>query len=253
MEVWHTHPSRISWNLRARPFDRESDRSRAEDAEVVGIMGVLPDVFAGEHHITPERLFNAGVELVAPAGRKRGDVRRGAEQKRIQDGIAASLVGKDQVLIEGCLENASVRNPQDRIRRLDVVRDAETGFSLFLRRQSIVKITPQSQIERPLAFGNRILNVKCQLLHVGMAIERKESSAAREIERSQSCAGGLKGNALRVQASVAAGVSEGAEERRINNSDLVFLIQKRLLVGRSDFEVVYTLHARNIRTQAGVS
>src|ERR1700687_5085279 len=113
MEVWHAHPARISWNLRARPFDRESDGSRAQHAEIVGIMGVLPDVFAREHHVSPERLFNSCVKLIAPARRKRGYVRRRAGKKWIQDRIAATLVGKYQVLGEGRLENPGIRNAQN--------------------------------------------------------------------------------------------------------------------------------------------
>src|SRR6202035_5138065 len=48
MEVGHAHPARISRNLGAIPFNWESDRRCAQNAEVIGVVGVLPDVLAGK-------------------------------------------------------------------------------------------------------------------------------------------------------------------------------------------------------------
>ena len=43
----------------------------AEHAEIVGAVRVLPDVFGVDHQISSERLLQAGVEFVAPAGTER--------------------------------------------------------------------------------------------------------------------------------------------------------------------------------------
>ena len=58
-------PSR---NLRVVPFDREGDRRVAEDAEVVGGVGVLPDVFAVDHQELSEGLLQTGMKFIAIAG-----------------------------------------------------------------------------------------------------------------------------------------------------------------------------------------
>ncbi len=53
------------------PVDGEGDGRVAEDAEVEGVVGVLPDVFAAEHGPLAEGLLEAGMELVAVAGVER--------------------------------------------------------------------------------------------------------------------------------------------------------------------------------------
>src|ERR1700733_2767474 len=42
----YAHAAGIARNLRAIPLNRESDRRRAQDAEVIGIVGVFPNVLA---------------------------------------------------------------------------------------------------------------------------------------------------------------------------------------------------------------
>ena len=67
MEIRDAHPARKARDLRSVPFDRESDGSRAQDAEVVAVVGVLPDVLAREDQISPEGLLESSMKLVAPA------------------------------------------------------------------------------------------------------------------------------------------------------------------------------------------
>ncbi len=58
----------VAGNLGVVPVDGEGDGRVAEDAEVEGVVGVLPDVLAAEDHVLAEGLLQAGVELVAIAG-----------------------------------------------------------------------------------------------------------------------------------------------------------------------------------------
>ena len=71
MEVRHAHASGEPGNLGVVPFDGERDGSAAQYAEVVGVVSVFPDVFAGENHILSKRLLQAGMKLIAPARSKR--------------------------------------------------------------------------------------------------------------------------------------------------------------------------------------
>ena len=68
MEIWHAHTPRKSRNLGSVPRNREKDGGVAEYAEIVCIVGVLPDVLAGEDQIPAKRLLETGVELITPAG-----------------------------------------------------------------------------------------------------------------------------------------------------------------------------------------
>src|SRR5690348_16545058 len=52
-------------------FDRSHSMGNVigvpEHTEVIGVVGVFPNVLAGKHHIASESLLEAGVEFVAPA------------------------------------------------------------------------------------------------------------------------------------------------------------------------------------------
>ena len=61
----------IAGDLGVVPVDGEGDGCVAEDAEVEGVVGVLPDVFAAEDGPLAEGLLEAGVELVADTGVER--------------------------------------------------------------------------------------------------------------------------------------------------------------------------------------
>ena len=83
MEVRHAHPAGKSRNLRIVPRHREKDWRVAKNAEIVSIVCVLPDVFAGEHQVFPESLLKSGVEFIAPARTQRSYAGRRAAQKWI--------------------------------------------------------------------------------------------------------------------------------------------------------------------------
>src|SRR5437879_2797689 len=66
MEIWNTHPSSNGRNLRIVPLNWESEWRAPEYAEVVGVMGIFPDVLAREHQISSCSLLQANMEFVAP-------------------------------------------------------------------------------------------------------------------------------------------------------------------------------------------
>ena len=71
MEVRHAHTAGKSRNLRIVPRHRKKDWRVAENAEIVSVVGVLPDVFAGEDQVFPESLLKSSMEFIAPAGTQR--------------------------------------------------------------------------------------------------------------------------------------------------------------------------------------
>src|SRR6266542_2121700 len=123
MEVRHAHAARKSRYLGSLPCNRKGNRSVAEDAEVVAVMRVFPDVFAKEHEIFPKGLLESGVELITPSGAQRRGIGRGTGEQRIQDRRVAAFICEDQILVEWSLQYSRVRNAKYGIARLDVVGD----------------------------------------------------------------------------------------------------------------------------------
>jgi len=72
------------------PVDGERNRRVAQDAEVEGIVGVLPDVLAAHHGMLSEALLQAGVELVAETGLK-GSLTSLAGKERRKHRVGAAL------------------------------------------------------------------------------------------------------------------------------------------------------------------
>jgi hypothetical protein len=68
MELGNFKMQRVAGDLGVMPVDGESYRSVTQDAEVEGVVSVLPDVFTAENQVFAESLLQAGVELVAVAG-----------------------------------------------------------------------------------------------------------------------------------------------------------------------------------------
>src|SRR5579864_1455143 len=141
MEVRDTHPARISRNLRPLPFHRKCDRRIAENAEVITIVGVLPNVFAGEYEIPSKCLLDSRMKLVAPAWSQRRRLTRfKAPKKRVQHRVAAPDTGKHQVFVEGCFQHTRIRNPQYGVGLLYVVGDPKAWLGFPMGRKAIVKI-----------------------------------------------------------------------------------------------------------------
>ena len=90
------------------PFDREKDRRITEDTEVVGAVGVLPDVLAVDHQEFANGLLQAGMEFIAKAGLQLRCRARRAAQKRVQHVRTASDAGERQVLIKGSLQGTRI-------------------------------------------------------------------------------------------------------------------------------------------------
>src|ERR1700730_140785 len=83
MEIRHAHTAGKSRNLGIVPCDREKDSCVSEDAEIVSVVCVLPDVLAREDQIFPECLLQSGVKFIEPAGPQRGYTRCSAAKKWI--------------------------------------------------------------------------------------------------------------------------------------------------------------------------
>jgi hypothetical protein len=155
-------------NLGVVPADGEGDWSGAEDGEVVGVVGVLPDVVGGEDGVAGERLLEAGVEVVAEAGTigcwsagyQRGD-----------DGGVAAFGGEDEVLVEGRLKRAGVGEAQDGAGALDVIAEGETWFYLVGYGEAVVLVEAEAEVAGPGAGGDGVLGVGGELFDIGMAVE----------------------------------------------------------------------------------
>ena len=67
VEIRDAGADRVAGNLGAAPFDRECDGRAAYDAEIVGVVGVLPDVLGVHDQVSSEGLLQADVKFVAVA------------------------------------------------------------------------------------------------------------------------------------------------------------------------------------------
>ena len=83
VEVGNVRTKDESRNLGIVPVDGEEDRRVAQNAEVEGIMCVLPDVVAANHEVLAERLLQARVKLVAESWLESArDAGRAGEKRR---------------------------------------------------------------------------------------------------------------------------------------------------------------------------
>ena len=144
MEIWYAHAAGISGYLRPLPFHRKRDRSVAQDAEVVAVVRVLPDVLARENEITSESLLNASVELIAKARIERRYTWHRTAKKRIQHSIRAPGAGEHQIFVEGSFQQSRVGDAEYGIRLLDVVRDSEARLNFLMGGKPIVEIAAQA-------------------------------------------------------------------------------------------------------------
>src|SRR5271163_3521954 len=158
------------------PLDGESDGRRAEDAEVVAIVRVLPDVLAVNHQIFSEGLLQAGVKFVAKAGSERGGGAGCAAfvfggEKGADDGVEAAEAGEDQVFVERSLQGAGVGSAQNGVGFFDVVGNTEARLGLRAVGQAFIDIAADAEVERPIFQSDGILHVHGELLHVRVARE----------------------------------------------------------------------------------
>ena len=171
VEVRHIGTQGEAGDLGVVPVDGEGDGRVAEDAEVEGVVGVLPDVVAADDEVLAEGLLETGVKLVAEAGLQgSGDARR-AEQQRRENVTPASLAGEHEVLVEGSFERAGVGDAKNGVGLLDGVGDADAGLGLAGDGEAVVEVAAHAEIEEPVAGFDLVLGVESQLFDVGVAEE----------------------------------------------------------------------------------
>ena len=112
------------------PLDRESDRRVTKNAEIVGVVGVLPDIFAVENKKLPEGLLQAGMKFVAKAGRDRICRASRACKQRVQDVVGAADAGEHQIFVKGRLESSRVGDAKNGVGPLNIVGDAQARLRL---------------------------------------------------------------------------------------------------------------------------
>src|SRR2546429_647491 len=87
--------------------------------------------------------------------------------------ILASL-GASNPIIERGLENARIRYAQDRVGLLDVVSEAHARLRLTIVHDSAIEVFPEPNIEGPIAYVDRVLQVERKLLDIRTAAEGKQ-------------------------------------------------------------------------------
>src|SRR6266852_1409014 len=105
--------------------------------------------------------------------------------------------------------------------------------------KAILEIAAQTEVESPVAFRDRVLGVKRQLFHVGVTVKCEQRAALRQIEGRKDGTGIGCGLAVWATESV-------RKERGINDAKFVVLVQERLRIGRSYFQIVNAFHVRNV-------
>src|SRR5438876_10441937 len=90
VKVRNTHPASKSRNLRSIPRDGEENGRISENAKVIRVMGIFPDVLARENQVLPKSLLQACMEFIAPARSERSRIGGRATQKRVKHSIVAA-------------------------------------------------------------------------------------------------------------------------------------------------------------------
>ena len=106
--------------------------------------------------MSAESLLKPGMKFIPLT---RTDRTRLAENAR-EDSGRVSEASNYQVFIEGSLHNTSVRNSKNRVRGLDIVGYAQPRLYLVVvAADAAINISAQAQVERPVARGDRVLNI----------------------------------------------------------------------------------------------
>ena len=126
MEIGHADARVEPTDLRVVPPNRKENRRVQQVAEVVSVVGILPEVITVDDQVSPERLLKSRMEFVALPGANRP---RLPAKDSIQERITRDA-GNHQVFVEGSLKDARVGNAHNRIARLDVVGNPGTRLDL---------------------------------------------------------------------------------------------------------------------------
>ena len=231
-------------NLGVVPADGEGDGRGAEDGEVVGVVGVLPDIVGGEDGEAGEGLLEAGVEVVAEAGAVGS---WGAGDERGDDGGVATFAGKDQVLVEGRLQRAGVGDAQDGPGAFDLIAESEARLDLVGGDKSVVLVETQAEVSGPAPEGDGVLGVCGELLDVGVAVEGVIAAAFGEVV-------GFEGGAGCAWNCGAVGVlaAEAGFEVGIDDAELEVLGEEGLGVADAGLDVVSAVGVGDVGDEAGI-
>ena len=175
MDLRNIHAQGVAGNLRVVPVDGKGDGSVSQHAEVECVVGILPDVLAAEDDPLAEGLLESGVEFVLEARLKRSRYAGRAGKQRGQHRIRASAARQHQVLIEGRLQCARIGDAQHGRRGLDVIGNADAGLRLLRRRQAVVHIAAQSQVEEPVG----VAGVTVKASAAGKVVRREHRQVTR--------------------------------------------------------------------------
>src|SRR5271154_674230 len=288
VEIRDIRTNGIARDFRIVPLDGEGDRRGAQDAEVVGVVRVLPDVLAVDDQIFSEGLLQAGVKLVAKARSKRSGCAGGATlalgcEQSADDWVQAPDAGKHQVLVERRFQGSRIGSAQNRVGLLDVVGNTEARLGLRRMREAFVDIPADTKVERPIFPGDGILDVHRELFHIRMTRKKKLSAiclrSGATVADRQGCSSGevnttQDGNkrtdgplaevgrerpgALRLRGDTWAGVRGpvGVEadgvQCGIHNSEGIVLGEERLFVHDSGLDIVNAFHDGKLGMSTGV-
>src|SRR5208337_919906 len=191
----------------------------------------------------------------------------------------APFAGQDKIFIERTLQRSRIGNAQHRVGPLNVVSGSETRLGLTRNDQAVVQIAANSQVERPVSLGDRILQVKGQLFYIRMTAKWIQGTAGTRTEivgrrsrpgqvvttqqRNEGSGSKRVVNCIGLQARPvalrwiveprvankyrsAAGIQTRRIQRRIDDPEIEILGKKRLLIRSSQLKVIDPLHVGNI-------
>src|SRR5258708_2406999 len=140
MAVGKAHAHGRSIDLRTLPRNGKENRRVTERAEVIRVVGVLPQVIGVHDEKLPKSLLKAGIELVALTGANRRLQARATDDVD-DDRVARSQACENQVLVERGLQNTRVGGAENRIGLLDVVCKTHARLRLPIVDDPAIQIT----------------------------------------------------------------------------------------------------------------
>jgi hypothetical protein len=170
------------------------------------------------------------------------------------------------------LEGAGVGHAQDGAGLLDVVRDPTARLGPGLRRQAVVAVQAEAEVELEIAHLDAVLDVERVLVDVGGGVKVERTPVAREIEgqqageerrtgqvgvvrRGRPVSGGsaLAGAGERgIGNGVAAGIDTGRVESRVGNTEAEILQQAGLLQVDAIFQILTAECRGDVRFHAPI-
>src|SRR5579859_5843521 len=166
------------------PGNGKGNRGVEKNAEVVGVMCVLPEVIGIQQQPFADGLLKSSVELVAKAWTYG---RLGIRSKYIGRKPSLSCSARQkQIFVERSLHRPRISHTPHGAGFLDVVGDTGAGLGLDFGDQSIIKVSANAQVEEEITRPDGIHRIKRILVDVVPAIEGKLRAAPAEVEGQQS-------------------------------------------------------------------